>query len=895
MNILQFSKNFFMNTLRKVKPLFTTLLISFTIALLCHLFFLLEWLDGRYMTGINDGLSQMLPFKKLLYDSYTNGEFFYSNQFGMGGGIFSQLSYYFSTSIIFLLTVGVTFILESTHLIQKPDLFYWADLILVISIIRMSLIISVTTLYFRNMNIQKVPAFIGAIVYGTSVIYIRHVTYWEFFADAMLWLPLLLIGVEKIIKEKKAGWFIAAVAISLFDNFYFAYINFLVVGIYIIFRWINPLSSKETSKIEQIKIYVGSGLAGFGISAISFIPAVYSYVNNHRLPYEEPIPFFGIPDNLLIDGRIIILPAFVVLCLCIFSFYKQAIFRLFACLTMLSILFHFSPQIASVFNGFSAPQYRWEYFLSLTAGGVVATGLHHIQQITKRQAFLAIVCTLSIYVIAYGAHFGVLRFMNKDFSFFTLKTIYLPIAAMITLIFFALYKWKKNQRMLILFAVVFVCVNIYTNNVYQMVVLPSAEGPHAVTKEFMESDTYNGKDQRELVSKIQEKEGDSFYRIDWMAKTRNNTPIVQDFNGFSVYSSILNKHLLFYYLYDLEIDMGRESVSRYMTLGNRANLYSILSGKYMITEKGKKAIPYQFKEIFSAGNYLAYENTNSLPFFRTTNTVYAENDFENASMIAKERAMIQGIILNKDDLIEEKTTIPESANLMDDVTIHTVDATYQDNQVDVKEKSGSIDLLMNRQHAHNSDYYVSFHLKRLDKDKEYKLKVNDYVTSRKKNSSIYKTGVDKLTIRVAAEDRISIRLPKGTYEFADLEIYEEEYSYLQAAKKEDDKKPDVPVSWVGNQVDIVYTNVDHERFATLPIPYEKGWSVFINGKKSEVLQANYAFMGLLLEEGVNTIRLVYYPPYFFLSLFITVLTIFIVFLIMNRKRKEFFFKLSSAK
>src|SRR5699024_6986746 len=137
--------------------------------------------------------------------------------------------------------------------------------------------------------------------------------------------------------------------------------------------------AKETSKVEQIKMYISRGLLGFGISAISFIPAVYGYVNNHRIPYEDPISFLEVPDNLLLDGRIIVLPAFVVLCLFLISFYKNTMFRFFAYLTILSIALHFSPIVASIFNGFSAPQYRWEYFLSLVAGGVTATGLQQIQ------------------------------------------------------------------------------------------------------------------------------------------------------------------------------------------------------------------------------------------------------------------------------------------------------------------------------------------------------------------------------------------------------------------------------------------------------------------------------------------------------------------------------------
>src|SRR5699024_12874897 len=91
----------------------------------------------------------------------------------LGGGIYSQLSYYFSTSVIFIITVLITYLLEVTHLIKEPDIFYWADAILIISMIRMTLIISLTTLYFRYMNIWMIPAFIGAVFYGTSIIYFR--------------------------------------------------------------------------------------------------------------------------------------------------------------------------------------------------------------------------------------------------------------------------------------------------------------------------------------------------------------------------------------------------------------------------------------------------------------------------------------------------------------------------------------------------------------------------------------------------------------------------------------------------------------------------------------------------------------------------------------------------
>ena len=863
-HFLQSNQNKKKNGLLAISILFS---ISFIIALLSHSFFLSEWFEGRYMTGMNDGLSQMLPFKKLLYHEYSSGNFFYSDQFGMGGGIYSQLSYYFSTSIVFIITVLITYMLEMTHLIKEPDIFYWADAILIVSVIRMTLIISLTTLYFRYMNIQMISAFIGAVFYGTSVIYFRHVTYWEFFADAMLWLPLLLFGIEKVIKEKKAGWFTIAISISLFDNFYFAYINFLLASIYIIFRWFMPLYAQETSKIKQIKLYGYSGLAGFGISAISFIPAVYGYLNNHRMPYEDPIPILGVPDNLLLDGRIIVLPAFVVLCLFVISFYKNKMFRFFACLTILSVMLHFSPIIASAFNGFSAPQYRWEYFLSLMAGGVVATGLQQIHQINRRHVGISIACTFTIFGISY---------LGQSLYFSTAKTTYLLIATLITITTFSLYAWKRNKLFFLILSVMLVMLSLYTSNLYQMIKLPNGESTQAVTKEYMKSDQYNGRDQLELIQEIQQQEGEPFYRMDWMIETRNNTPLVQDFHGFSVYSSILNKHLLYYYLYDLEIDMGRESVSRYGTLGDRANLHSILSGKYYITEEGNKAIPYGFKKERAVGNYVAYRNMNLLPFVRTTHIAFTEEDLLHASPIAKERAMVKGIVLKKESLITKEAPIPKSKNIIDHVAINTVGSSYQNQKLEVRDDLGGLDILIENPNEDIEDYYISFYLKRLDKDQGYKLLVNNYETSRKKNTSIYRTSVDHLTIRVPGNEPISIRLPKGIYKLADLSLFEEDYQSLTTAKKESEQQSNIPFTWSKNKINITYNNVANEKYMSLPVPYEKGWRVYINGQESNLLQANYAFIGVPLQSGLNQIEFVYYPPYFFISLFISIFSFILV-------------------
>lgn len=853
--------------------LFIFIGLSFCIAFLSHLFFFIEFLKGNYMTGMNDGLSQMIPFKYLLYNEYISGNFFYSEEFGLGGGVFSQLGYYFSTSLVFIVTVACTFILEKLHVIGKPDLFYWANTLIVISILRMTVIILLTTFYFRYIKFKSVPAFIGAVLYGTSVIYFRHVTYWEFFADAMIFLPLLLLGIEKIMREKNPMWFIVAVTLSMIDNFYFAYINFLLAGIYIVLRWIIPLSRNEMKVLQQVKVFLISGLAGLGMSAVFFIPSVYGYLNNHRPPFEGEIALFDVVDNLLVNSRIVLLPIFSAICIFLFTLYKHRVFRFFAILTIVLIGMHHSPFIASVFNGFSAPQYRWEYFLSLAAGGVVAVGFQQFTDVKKKQLTFAILLTCGLYAWSLSEG-GTAIFYG-----------YLLISLVVSLMVVLFFVWKKSKWVGVTLSILLVGVSLVSVNSFQKEQLTFKKGStFGVSKEFMLSEAYYGEDQRTLIQKIQEEESDPFARIDWMVPTRNNTPIVQDFKGMSIYSSILNKHLLFFYLHNLKIDMGRESVSRYASLGDRANLYSILNGKYYIAKKGKQAIPYGFTKFAEAGDYVAYENQNILPFTRTTKVVFSEEDLEGASMVAKERAMLEGIILKK--VSSTGNSVPESLDLLNETVIEEVGSIYEEGKLKVLEDIGGLDLVFKEPYMENQDYFVSFFINRLESNQPFKLQVNEFVTSRKKNDSIYRTHVDDLTIRVSATDRISIRLPKGNYTLNTIELHGETYEMLETLKAASRHEPEIPVSWEGNRVKIVYDNTTSQSFMTLPIPFEKGWTAKINGKKVQVHQANYAFTGIQLEEGVNAIQLTYYPPYFFLTLIFSILSLLMTYFYIKRSSAQ---------
>ncbi|MEC5260081.1 YfhO family protein [Bacillus amyloliquefaciens] len=839
-----------------------------------HVFFLKEWSAGRYMTGYGDGIAQMAVFKKLLFDQYMNGRLFYSYSFGLGGGVYSQLGYYFSTSFLFLFISAAVRILQLMQLSGEADALFWAQASVFISIAKQSFIIFTAACVFRYFVKRTLPAFVGAVLYGVSIIYFRHEVYWDFFTDSMVWLPLLVFGAEKIIREKKPAWFIFACALTLINNFYFAYINLIFIGIYILFRWIIRLEDNEAKRLTQCRMFILSGLLGFGISAVSFIPVVYGYLNNLRPPYSQHIDWLDFSDNILFSSRIIILPAAFLLFLFTFSLYKNRLFRLFAGISLLYILFHFSPFAASAFNGFSAPQNRFEYVLCFTVAGTVAVGLSKLSDISRKSMLISAVLAVLLY-------WSQMRRFSLDIS----DHAYLSILLLLGLTIAAFFAAKVRLRGAVpaVYGVILLTA-VLTANTYEKYALSEGGKIYTVSHTFMTGPDYKGKEQAELIQRLKEKDPDPFARLDWMNGVFNNTPIIYGFNGFSVYSSILNRNLLSFYWNDLQIDMGRESVSRYATLGNRANLYSLLYGKYYMTEKTNEAgVPYGFKKIMESSRYAVYQNQYVLPFVRTADRVYNEDDLKKAPALARERAMLDGIVTESNTTKTKKP--PEAENIIRQAEIAPEHADYRDGILTVNEDGGGLIITPHGAAADGGDYYVSFYLMNKAKDQGFTLKVNDYTTTRKSNQSIYKTGVNDLTVRVPKTKNIQIRLPKGSYQLDRLALYEERYATLKSAYRKAEKEPPADLSWRGNTLHISYENKTRAPYIMLPIPYEKGWELKINGRQEQIEKADYSFIGFKAQKGKNDIQLTYYPPYFKPAAAISVISLVFAVIYVRRQKK----------
>ena len=67
----------------------------------------------------------------------------------------------------------------------------------------------------------------------------------------------------------------------------------------------------------------------------------------------------------------------------------------------------------------------------------------------------------------------------------------------------------------------------------------------------------------------------------------------------------------------------------------------------------------------------------------------------------------------------------------------------------------------------------------------------------------------------------------------------------------------------------------------MAVPYDKNWQAFIDGKKTDILKANKAFMAVKLPKGRHTILFKYHQKELFIAFFGSI-GIVCLYVILNR-------------
>ena len=749
----------------------------------------------------------------------------------------------------------------------------------------------------------------------------QHNSMW---IDAVLWLPLLALGIESLIKYGKFRLYVFTLAITLHSNFYIGYMVVLFTVAYCFYYYFahnrnnenNPLGEKNHFLKSVGRVAVWSVLA-VGIAALAILSARYSlgfgkdefsnpnWETTQRFDllefFYKFLPFSydtvrpsGLPFVYCGVLTLITVPAYFL--------NKKFSMREKAASALLILFFVASFATSSIdliWHGFQKPNwlnYRYSFMLCFF---LLTLGYRAFDQIlyTSRKALLGISVGLgSLILVLYNMRdflFTAVKdeFENKDktFDFHPFGTVWLAIGCIfVYFILTSLYgkvkaRQKETVSMILLFAV---CAEVFVSGLSDIDHLN-----RDVT--FSKYSRYNNMidTMRPITETIHEYD-DGFYRMETTYFRKTNDSFALRMKGLSCSTSTLNRDTI-----DFLRSMGyasRSHWSRY--LGGTPVNDALLGIKYLITDKDSTDYygapiltpeDYGYDEDFSPnGQYNVYFNEFALSFAYGVADGWLAFDYEDYdNPYDRLNAMIT-VMLGEDETVEVfKPAVQNGDPDLENITTGTADGH---NSYKVDDKTQPSRLFYHYTVPADTELYFFYPNNYL---REVALSVSDssrngsYTskgtfgggeTNRIVSLGESKTGELYLRVEIKNSSNNLYVLPKDSYVYyIDMEVYQDAFTRLGQTQFMIDSE-----STDSHLTGTVTTEADRQLMFT-SIPYDKGWNIYVDGDKVETYEANNALVAFYVEgSGEHTIEMKYMPAQIALGMGISIACLIIYILIL---------------
>lgn len=366
----------------------------------------------RFLLGY-DYQYQHLYFYQDFHRLIRSGQFpFWSNNLFLGTNFWGSKSYYILGDPFAYLTL----LFKSTDLVNALLFTY------ILKFITAALLFNHLMI---KMNIKKEIRFIPVLLYtfcGWAALFCEHPMFlvWHTF------LPLLLIGIENALTQKKYSIFILGVFLILVSNYYF----FWTTSVFMTFYWsIRYYQTRQQFKVREYFFdtlrLIGYYLVGVLMGMILILPSILHLLLNTRVSSEliltkkwNPVIIYldMIVKSLLAPYQVSELgqmlfnttdystnqlslysSVFTLLLIPqIFTVLKgrlrNGFIALFGILTILLI----TPYGASLLHGFKEPTFRWTLLFIVCMIIALAHVLNHVEKINKK----LLLSTLAFILIA---------------------------------------------------------------------------------------------------------------------------------------------------------------------------------------------------------------------------------------------------------------------------------------------------------------------------------------------------------------------------------------------------------------------------------------------------------------------------------------------------------------
>ena len=615
---------------------FKTFLICLITASLTFIPFIIK--NHGLLTVIYDFNYQQIPFNVQCNSAVKSGDIFWNWYTDLGTSFVGAYSFYTLGSPFFWLSL--LFPAAAFPYVIGPML-----------ILKYCVAGLTSYAYIQRFVKDKNYAVIGALLYAFSGFQTTNIVF-NHFHDVVALFPLLLIGLEELVENKKIGLFAATVAINALLNYFFFVGEVVFLVLYFIFRFLIPDFKKYIKAVPKCII---EGAIGVGIACVLFLPSILFIMGNPRTDdfiyggsslcfngdrYLALLKSILMPADLMPYQSVIrdtdytscsaYLPLFGVSLAAIFIFNKKNwVSGLMKC----SVVFACVPILNSIFAGFSGRGYtRWFYMPVLIMALASAHVLEEKDDMEHKKGLgftLAATAGLVLFLCFYPyskTHLGTIRHLK-------LFMIYAAFAFAGIIFTFLLLKIKNKKAFM---SLAFALVIVFSSatgfvNVYKSQKVVADRQP---TKGVYSS----------LITTSQKLKlpKDQSYRTelsnsDWNLSLVDNIPSVNSF------ISTVSPSIFEFYK---SIGYPRVVISQNI---NIKGLPQLLSVKYFISQSKINGMKEYQKFFNGTKTIYVYEYEDYLPIGFTYDYYMTEKQFNSLKNDQRVFAMLKAVVLSDDE------------------------------------------------------------------------------------------------------------------------------------------------------------------------------------------------------------------------------------------------------
>lgn len=796
--------------------------------------------NGETTILASDGFHQYVIFAENLRNIlHGSDSLFYTFTSGLGLNFYALISYYLGS---FFSPFVYFFSLKS-----MPDAIYLFTLLKVACM-------GLTSFYSLRQLYPKVLKPFTVILSSSYALMSFAISQIEInmWLDVFILLPLIILGLNRLLNQKKFILYYLTLTILFIQNYYFGY----MVAIFLVLYFLVQISKENHWKIrgrQFVDFTVVSILAGLS-SCVMLLPT-YLDLSTHGEKFSTFTEWFtenswfldlfaknfvGAYDTTKFGSIPMIYVGIFPLILAIIFFTIKSIkwqTRLAYGIVLLLIIasFYLEP-LDLMWQGMHSPNmflHRYSWAFSLIVILLAAETLSRLKELTVKHYLIGIV--------PLGLGFLTTVLLKNHYQFLETPQIIITFSflAAYTIILISYAKQYLTFNLFISFTLLFTVFETSLNTYYQITALNSEwVFPSRQSYELNLTDT------EKLIQKSQ-KLNTTFYRTEELLPQTGNDSMKYNYHGISQFSSIRNTTS------SSTLDrLGFKSTGTNLNLRYQNNtllMDSLFAVKYNLSETDVNK--FGFRYLDNSGNTSLYENQYASQLAILTNGLYKDIDFSVNTLDNQTNWMNNLTGLSEKYFTRVASQLSGGANLLNGRV-----TTSNDGQLN---SHADYNLTV----APNTQLYISVPNITFSNENSQKVQITvngkmaEYTTDNaytffdlgyfEDSQTLY------VTLSFPENNQVSFNQPN--FYALDTTSYQKAMEIINRQK--------VKVTTNKNTVTATY-KADKASSLLFTIPYDKGWTATQNGQKITLSKAQDGFMKVDVESGKGKVVLTYLPTGF---------------------------------